>query len=331
MISMNSFMGHSDRIYVAGHRGLVGSALVRQLQALGYTNLILRTHTELDLEDSLAVSRFFACEKPDFVFLAAARVGGILANSTYPADFIRSNLNIQNHVIQASFEQGVRRLLFLGSSCIYPKLAPQPIQESSLLTGPLEPTNRAYALAKIAGIEMCRAYNVQYGTQYLCAMPTNLYGLNDNYDLEHSHVLPALIRRFHEAILTRSGQVTLWGTGTPRREFLHSDDMANACLFLMNLSQEAFNELLLPERNVESVPLVNIGCGEDLTIKALAQLVQEIIGFSGKILWDKQKPDGTPRKILDVGKLFGLGWRPTITLKQGIADVYEEIRMKFPC
>ncbi|HVC48667.1 MAG TPA: GDP-L-fucose synthase, partial [Burkholderiales bacterium] len=280
---MNSFMGLSDRIYVAGHRGLVGSALVRQLQALGYTNLILRTHTELDLEDSQAVSRFFACEKPDFVFLAAAKVGGILANSTYPADFIRSNLNIQNHVIQASFEQGVKRLLFLGSSCIYPKLAPQPIQESSLLTGPLEPTNRAYALAKIAGIEMCRAYNVQYGTQYLCAMPTNLYGLNDNYDLEHSHVLPALIRRFHEAALTQSGQVTLWGTGTPRREFLYSDDLANACVRLMNLQAEVFATFLFPEEMAEAVPLINIGCGEDVTIKELASLVQDVTGFQGEV------------------------------------------------
>ncbi|MBU6460686.1 MAG: GDP-L-fucose synthase [Proteobacteria bacterium] len=314
-------MGFSDRIYVAGHRGLVGSALVRQLQAQGYSNLILRTHTELDLEDSQAVSRFFACEKPDFVFLAAAKVGGILANSTYPADFIRSNLNIQNHVIQASFEQGVKRLMFLGSSCIYPKLAPQPIQESSLLTGPLEPTNQAYALAKIAGIEMCRAYNIQYGTRYLCAMPTNLYGPNDSYDLNNSHVLPALIRKFHEAKQEGRKNVKVWGTGNPRRELLYSDDLADACLFLMNLSDEKFSSLLSSDGS-QSIPLINIGCGTDLTIRELAEAVKRTVGFSGGMVFDTSKPDGAPRKLLDVSLLCALGWSARISFQKGLSLTY---------
>jgi GDP-L-fucose synthase len=308
------------RIYVAGHRGLAGSALVRALKAKGYANLVTRTHAELDLTDARAVAAFFRAERPDIVFLAAARVGGILANSTAPADFIRDNLAIQTNVIHEAWRAGVARLLFLGSSCIYPRDCPQPIREDYLLTGPLEPTNRPYALAKISGIEMCWAYNRQHGTRYLCAMPTNLYGPGDNYVLQTSHVLPALIRRFHEARLTGERTVTLWGTGTPRREFLYSDDMAAACVHLMELAPDRLASLV----NDRVPPLVNVGCGEDLTIRELAELVRTIVGADVALAWDASKPDGAPRKLLDVGKLAALGWRPTIGLDIGIRQAYAD-------
>ncbi len=307
-------MKSDERIYVAGHTGLAGSALVRVLNARGYTNILARTHSELDLIDSHAVAAFFQAERPEVVILAAAKVGGILANSTYPADFIRDNLAIQTNVIHEAWRAGVKRLLFLGSSCIYPRDCPQPIREDYLLTGPLEPTNRPYAIAKIAGIEMCWAYNRQYGTQYLCAMPTNLYGPGDNYDLQTSHVLPALIRRFHDAKVRGDKHVTLWGTGTPRREFLYSDDMAEACVHLMGLPSNELATIV----NDREPPLINVGCGDDLTIRELAELVRGIVGADTRIEWDASKPDGTPRKLLDVGKLSALGWRPTIPLDQGI-------------
>ena len=312
-------MQQQDRIYVAGHRGLVGSAIVRALDAQGYTNLLVRTHAELDLEDAAAVQAFFQKEKPKFVFLAAARVGGILANDTYPADFIRANLAIQGNVIEAARVTGVERLLFLGSSCIYPKHAPQPMPESCLLTGPLEPTNRAYALAKIAGVEMCWAYNRQFGTQYLAAMPTNLYGPNDNFDLNNSHVLPALIRKAVEAKRENAPEMVVWGSGTPRRELLYADDMAKACVFLMNLGPERFSALL----NAAEPPLVNVGTGEDLTIRELAEMVAEIVGFQGRLHFDLSKPDGTPRKLMDVSKLHSLGWTYETPLRQGIARTVE--------
>ena len=313
-------MKPDTRIYVAGHRGLAGSALVRALQARSCTNIVTRTHVELELTDPHAVATFFQAEKPEIVFLAAAKVGGILANDRYPAEFIRDNLAIQTNVIHEAWRSGVQRLLFLGSSCIYPRDCPQPMREDYLLTGPLEPTNRPYAIAKIAGIEMCWAYNRQYGTRYLCAMPTNLYGPGDNYDLQTSHVLPALIRRFHEAKVRGDKTVTLWGTGAPRREFLYSDDMAAACVHLMDLPDAS----LAPIVSEGKPPLINVGCGEDLTIRELALLVRTIVGSDATIDWDTSKPDGTPRKLLDVGRLSALGWHPTIGLDEGIRRAYAD-------
>lgn len=332
-------MQKSAKIYVAGHRGLVGSAIMRRLAAppsptgsgpggeglASYAHIITRTHAELDLTDQAAVEAFFAAERPEYVFLAAAKVGGILANNTYPADFIAVNLAIQSNVIQAAYRHGVKRLLFLGSSCIYPRDCPQPIKEEYLLTGPLEPTNRPYAVAKIAGIEMCWAFNRQHGTQYLAVMPTNLYGPGDNYDLNTSHVIPALIRKFHEAKVRGDKQVEVWGSGTPRREFLYSDDMADACVFLMNLPDERFRQVLDGDGG-RLPPLVNIGSGADLTIRELAERVGETVGFSGEIVFDSTKPDGTPRKLLDVSRMRALGWRPEITLGKGLSGAYEWYR-----
>jgi len=315
-------MKKDSRIYIAGHRGLVGSAIHRALTAQGYTNLLTRTRAELDLLNAAAVNAFFATERPEYVFLAAAKVGGILANNNYPADFIRDNLIIQINVIEASRLYNVDRLLFLGSSCIYPKFAPQPMPESCLLTGPLEPTNRPYALAKIAGIEMCWSYNRQYKTKYLAAMPTNLYGPNDNFDLANSHVLPALIRKTAEAIKSNASEITVWGTGTPRRELLYSDDLAEACLFLMNLDDARYTSLL----NEETPPLVNIGTGEDITIRELATLVAKVLGFNGQLVFDTTKPDGTPRKLMDVTRLHGLGWHHTTSLEQGVRVTWEAVR-----
>lgn len=312
------------KIYVAGHRGLVGSALVRRLQADGYDNLLLRTHAELDLTDAAATEVFFRTEEPDYVFLAAAKVGGILANNNYPADFIRENLAIQNNVIEQSYAAGVKRLLFLGSSCIYPRDCPQPIKEEYLLTGPLEPTNRPYALAKIAGIEMCWSYNRQFGTQYLAVMPTNLYGPGDNYHPENSHVIPGLIRKFHQAKTDGAEFVTVWGSGKPRREFLYSDDMADACVFLMNLDNDAFSVFLGNDRNDGIAPLINIGVGEDLTILELANIVKSVVGFEGTIELDHTKPDGTMRKVMDISRLHALGWRASTSLEQGLANVYRD-------
>lgn len=301
-------MEKAASIYVAGHRGLVGSALVRRLRSAGYTNLLTRTRAELDLTDRVAVDRFFASEKPAYVFLAAAKVGGILANSTYPADFLRENLAIQCNVIDAAYRHEVSKLLFLGSSCIYPKFAPQPITEDALLTGALEPTNEPYAVAKIAGIKMCQAYNAQYGANYISVMPTNLYGPGDNFDLQSSHVLPALIRKFHEAKVAGAPHVVVWGTGSPRREFLHVDDLADACLFLM-------------ERHSGS-QIINAGVGEDISIAELAHLIRDVVGYGGELTFDTGKPDGTPRKLLDVSRLAGMGWRPRISLRAGIEQTY---------
>ncbi|MRR06369.1 MAG: GDP-L-fucose synthase [Deltaproteobacteria bacterium] len=316
-------MDKKAKIYVAGHRGLVGSAIVRRLRAEGCTNLVLRTSKELDLKNTAAVAEFFAEEKPEFVFLAAAKVGGIVANESYPAEFIFNNLMIQSNVIHQAYLSGVKRLLFLGSSCIYPKLAPQPLKEEYLLTGPLEPTNDAYAVAKIAGITMCRAYNRQYSTRYLAAMPTNLYGPGDNFDLEKSHVLPALIRKFHGAKCAGTDTVTVWGTGAPYREFLHVDDLADACLFLMNLPEDTFSSLLTRH---SSPALINIGSGEEVTIRELALLVKEVVGFEGELIFDSSKPDGTPRKLCDVSKLHALGWRHRTRLEEGIRSTYEWYR-----
>lgn len=313
-----------DKIFVAGHRGLVGSALTRNLKAKGHTALCVRSRNELDLRDRAAVQAFFTEEKPQFVFLAAAKVGGILANNAYPADFIRDNLEIQTNVIDAAYQHGVERLLFLGSSCIYPKMAPQPLQETSLLTGPLEPTNRAYALAKIAGIEMCWSYNRQFGTRFLAAMPTNLYGPGDNYDLANSHVIPALIRKFHEAKKNGKSTVVVWGSGKPKREFLYSDDMADACIHLMNLPAERFDPLIKDPENSEMPPVINLGVGHDLTILELSQLVSEVIGFNGNIVLDQEKPDGTPRKLMDVSRLTKSGWSYRTPLKEGITSAYED-------
>ncbi len=316
-----------SRIYVAGHRGLVGSAIVRNLEAKGYTNVLKRTHAELDLTDAAATDAFFAEHKPEYVFLAAAKVGGIVANNSYPAEFIRDNLVIQANVIHSAWKHGVTRLMFLGSSCIYPKMAPQPMREDCLLTGPLEPTNRPYALAKIAGIEMCWSYNRQYGTKYLAVMPTNLYGPGDNYHPENSHVIPALLRKFHEAKQRGDRTVTIWGTGTPRREFLYSDDMADACVFLMNLPDDRYTSLLGSDESVSGrfePPLVNVGVGEDVTIKELAGLVGEVVGFDGELVFDTTKPDGTPRKLMDVSRLNGMGWRAATTLRSGLADAYRD-------
>jgi GDP-L-fucose synthase len=314
-------MKKTSKIYIAGHRGLVGSALVRQLQVKGYKNLVTRTHTELELRDQAAVQAFFSAEKPEYVILAAAKVGGIYANNTYPAEFIEDNLLIQNNIIHNAWKSNVKGLLFLGSSCIYPKAAPQPMKEEYLLTGPLEPTNRPYAIAKIAGIEMCHAYNRQYGTRYLAAMPTNLYGPNDNYDLNNSHVLPALIRKMHEAKKTNAKEVVVWGTGTPKREFLYSEDMADACIYLL----EQMEDKLLSLFNDEYPPLVNIGCGEDLTIRELAELVAEIVGYEGNLVFDTSKPDGTMRKVMDVSRINALGWHSTMMLKDGIVLSYQDM------
>ena len=309
-------------IFIAGHRGLVGSAVERELRGLGYTALVTRSRAELNLLDGPAVAEFFARERPRFVVLAAAKVGGILANNTYPADFLRDNLAIQNNVIDAAYQSGVDRLLFLGSSCIYPKLAPQPMPESCLLTGPLEPTNRPYALAKIAGIEMCWSYNRQYGTQYLAAMPTNLYGPNDNFDLNNSHVLPALLRKTAEAVRGGADEVVVWGTGTPRRELLYSDDLARACVYLLNLDREWYGSLLVEH----APPLINIGTGEDVTIRELAEMVARVVGFTGRLAFDASKPDGTPRKLMDVSRLHALGWRHTVELDDGITRTWQAIR-----
>jgi GDP-L-fucose synthase len=313
-------MNPDSKIYLAGHRGLVGSAILRRLQAEGYTNILTRTHAELDLTNQQAVQDFFSAEKPEYVFLAAAKVGGILANSTYPAEFIYQNLLIETNVIHAAWQSGVKRLLFLGSSCIYPKFAPQPMKEEYLLAGGLEPTNEPYAVAKIAGIKMCEAYNRQYGTRFYSVMPTNLYGPHDNFDLTNSHVLPALIRRIDEAKKRGDNEVAIWGTGNPRREFLHVDDMAAACLFVMNLSDRVVDEKLI---GPGSPSFLNIGVGEDVTIRELAGMVEEIVGFQGRLIFDASKPDGTPRKLLDVSRMRDLGWQAKIGLREGIASTYQ--------
>lgn len=302
-------MEKTSKVYVAGHHGLVGSAIVRMLTEKGFENIVKRTSKELDLRDKVAVDRFFADEKPDFVFLAAAKVGGIVANNEYPADFIRDNLLIQINVIDAAYRNHVEKLLFLGSTCIYPKMAPQPLKEKYLLTGLLEPTNEPYAIAKIAGIKMCESYNRQYRTQFISVMPTNLYGEKDNFDLHTSHVLPALIRKFHEAKETNAAFVEVWGTGTPRREFLYADDLADACIFLMN--QYSGNDI------------VNIGVGEDISIKELAEKVKKVVGFTGEIRFDPSKPDGTPRKLVDVTKINSLGWKASISLDEGLKKAYQ--------
>ncbi|TSC63519.1 MAG: GDP-L-fucose synthase [Parcubacteria group bacterium Athens0416_74] len=302
-------MKKDSKIYIAGHRGLVGSAIVRQLQKSGYSNLLLRTREELELLDTAAVKAFFETERPEYVFLAAARVGGILANNTMPADFIRENLIVQTNVLHQAHESGVKKLLFLGSSCIYPKMAPQPIKEEYLMSGPLEETNSAYAIAKIAGIEMCQAYRRQYGSNFISIMPTNLYGPNDNFSPERAHVLPALLRRFHEANLSKASSVQVWGTGAPKREFLHVDDLGSAAVFLM----ERYDE---PD-------IINVGTGEDVSIKELAELIRMTVGYEGDIVWDSSKPDGTPRKLLDVSKLHSLGWQHAIALPDGLKNTYE--------
>lgn len=305
-------MTTSDKIYVAGHRGMVGSAIVRRLQKDGFTNIVSRTSTELDLRNQQAVADFFVNEKPDLVILAAAKVGGIIANNTYRADFIYENMMIQSNVIHHSYLNGVKKLMFLGSSCIYPKMAPQPLKEEYLLTGLLEETNEPYAIAKIAGIKMCDAYRSQYGCNFISVMPTNLYGSNDNYDLKNSHVLPALIRKFHTAKKENAASVEIWGTGSPMREFLHADDLADACFYLM--------------QNYNEAGLVNIGVGEDITIKELALLVKKIVGFDGELKFDTSKPDGTPRKLMDVSKLHSFGWNHKINLEEGVAGVYSEVK-----
>ncbi len=305
-------MNKDAKIFVAGHRGLVGSALVRALEHAGYRNLILRTRTELDLLDQVAVKTFFETERPEYVFLAAAKVGGIMANKTYPADFIYENLMVQTNIIHSAYVSRVKKLLFLGSSCIYPKLCPQPIKEEYLMTGELESSNKAYALAKIAGIMMCQSYNEQYGTNFISVMPTNLYGPNDNFDLQNSHVLPAMIRKFHEEKVSGSKEITLWGTGSPKREFLHVDDLADACLFLMN--------------TYDGSEIVNIGTGEDCSIKELAERIRDIVGYQGDILWDESKPDGPPRKLLDVFKLHSLGWKHRVPLEVGLRTTHDWFR-----
>lgn len=315
-------MRRSDKIYVAGHRGLAGSALVRRLRAGGYASIVGRTHAELDLMDAQAVRSFFAGERPRHVLVAAAKVGGILANNQYPADFIHSNIVIQANVIHEAWRSGVERLLFLGSSCIYPRDCPQPIREDYLLTGPLEPTNRPYAIAKIAGVEMCWSYNRQHGTRFLAVMPTNLFGPGDNYDLETSHVLPALIRKMHEAAQRGDGEVTVWGTGRPRREFMYSDDMADACVHLMELPDARFAELAGTERP----PLINVGTGVDVTVRELAETVAKVVGFRGRLVFDDSRPDGTPRKLLDVGRLAALDWCSGVPLRDGIQRAYDDFR-----
>ena len=302
-------LSKSDKIFVAGHRGMVGSALVRRLEAEGFTNVLKRDRSQLDLTDESAVAKFFADEPPDVVVVAAAKVGGIKANNEYPVEFLLENLRIQNNIIRSAFEAGVRKLLFLGSSCIYPKFAPQPIPETALLTGPLEPTNEAYAIAKIAGIKLCQAYAREYGATFISIMPTNLYGPNDSFDLETSHVLPALLRKAHDAKTRNENKLIVWGTGKPRREFLHVDDLASACLLLLE--------------KYDSPEIVNIGCGEDITVRELAELICDVVGFNGELVWDATKPDGTPRKLLDITKIRALSWQPTIPLRQGIAQTYE--------
>jgi len=299
----------SEKIFVAGHRGMVGSALVRRLEAEGFKNLLTRDRSKLDLASESAVAKFFTEERPTIVIVAAAKVGGIKANNDFPVEFLLDNLLIQNNVIRSAYESGVRKLLFLGSSCIYPKFAPQPIPETSLLDGPLEPTNEAYAIAKIAGIKLCQAYNREYGANFISAMPTNLYGPNDNFDLETSHVLPALLRKAHEAKTRKDQKLIVWGTGKPRREFLHVDDLASACLLLLE--------------KYDSPEIINVGCGEDVSIRELAELICDVVGFNGELAWDTSKPDGTPRKLLDVTKLRELGWKPAITLRNGVASTYE--------
>ena len=302
-------MQKSEKIFVAGHRGMVGSALIRGLETAGFSKLLKRDRSELDLGDSEAVTKFFRNEKPEVVIFAAAKVGGIKANNEQPVEFLLENLRLQNNVIAAAHESGVRKLLFLGSSCIYPKLAPQPIPESALLSGPLEPTNEAYAIAKIAGVKLCQAFSREYGANFISAMPTNLYGPNDNFDLETSHVLAALLRKAYEAKKSSARELLVWGTGKPRREFLHVDDCASACLFLLE--------------KYDSPEIINVGCGEDISIHELAELICDVVGFDGELSWDKTKPDGTPRKLLDLSKLRGLGWTPTIPLRDGIARTYE--------
>jgi GDP-L-fucose synthase len=302
-------MNKSEKIFVAGHRGMVGSALVRRLKIDGFTNLLMRDRSQLDLTAQEAVRKFFQQERPEVVVFAAAKVGGIKANNDFPVEFLLENLRIQNNVIAAADETGVRKLLFLGSSCIYPKFAPQPIPESALLTGPLEPTNEAYAVAKIAGIKLCQAFSREYGANFVSAMPTNLYGPNDNFDLETSHVLAALLRKAHEAKTNKARELVVWGSGKPRREFLHVDDAASACLFLL--------------QKYDSPEIINVGCGEDISIRELAERICDVVGFDGELIWDTSKPDGTPRKLLDVAKLKNLGWQPTISLREGIARTYE--------
>lgn len=307
-------MNKEAKIFIAGHRGMVGSAIHRRLTALGYANIITRTSVELDLRIQERVNEFFEAERPEYVFLAAAKVGGILANNTYRADFIYENIMIQSNIIHSAYATGVKKLMFLGSSCIYPKLAPQPLKEEYLLTGLLEPTNEPYAIAKIAGIKMCDAYRSQYGCDFISVMPTNLYGPNDNYDLQNAHVLPSLVRKFHEAKINNAPEVSIWGTGSPKREFLHADDLADACVFLMNTYSDE--------------GLVNIGTGEDISISDLALLIKEVVGYEGSIVYDHTKPDGTPRKLMDVSKLNQLGWKYTLPLKKGLELVYQEYQSR---
>jgi GDP-L-fucose synthase len=302
----------SDKIFVAGHRGMVGSAVMRRLKAEGFSNLVTRDRSQLDLADESAVAKIFAEERADIVIVAAAKVGGIKANNDYPVEFLLENLRIQNNVIRSAYEAGVRKLLFLGSSCIYPKFAPQPIPETALLSGPLEPTNEAYAIAKIAGIKLCQAYSREYGANFISAMPTNLYGPNDNFDLETSHALAALMRKAHEAKEHKDQKLIVWGTGKPRREFLHVDDLASVCLLLLE--------------KYDSPDIINVGCGEDISIRELAELICDVVGFDGELAWDTSKPDGTPQKLLDVTKLRALGWKPAITLREGIAQTYDWFR-----
>jgi GDP-L-fucose synthase len=310
-------MDKNSKIYIAGHTGLVGSAIMRALEKNGYSNLIYRTHQEIDLLEQEKVADFFGQEKPEYVFLASGKVGGIMANNTYPAQFIYENIQMQNNIIHQAYLNGVKKLLFLGSVCIYPKMASIPVKEDYLLTGPLEPTNEPYAIAKIAGIKMCQSYNRQYGTNFISNMPNNLYGPNDNFDLVSSHVLPALIRKFHEAKIKNDGSITLWGTGSPRREFMHVDDVADACLFMMN------NFDPTKEENEKGEMFLNIGAGYDISIKDLAEMIKKIIGYDGNIIWDATKPDGTPQRLLDSSKINNLGWKPKINLEAGIRTSYE--------
>lgn len=308
-------MNESDKIFVAGHLGMLGSAMMRRLQAEGFSNIVTRDRSDLDLADESAVAKFLAAERPTIVIVAAARVGGIKANNDFPVEFLLENLGIQNNVIRSAYENGVRKLLFVGSACIYPKFAPQPIPETSLLDGPLEPTNEAYAIAKIAGIKLCQAYSREYGANFISAMPTNLYGPNDNFDLETSHVLPALMRKAHEAKVRKDQKLIVWGTGKPRREFLHVDDLASACVLILE--------------KYDSPEIINLGCGEDISIRELAELICDVVGFDGELAWDTTKPDGTPRRLLDVTKLRALGWKPAIPLRDGIARTYEWFRANY--
>ncbi len=317
-------MEQGARIYVAGHTGLAGSAILRALERAGHRNFLLRRHAELELTDARAVASFFERERPEYVFLAAAKVGGILANDTYPADFIHDNLAVQLNVMHEAWRAGVKRLLFLGSSCIYPRDCPQPMKEEHLLSGPLEPTNRAYALAKISGVEMCWSYNRQHGTNFLAPMPTNLYGPGDSYDPQNSHVLPALIRKIHEAKSGGARQVTIWGSGRPLREFLYSDDLGEACAFLMRLPDAAFGKLVVPAQ----APLINVGAGSDQSIAEIATLVAGVLGYQGEFIYDASKPDGTPRKLLDSSRIASLGWRPKVGLREGIAAAYQDFRQR---